>query len=33
MQGATIFFVLIYMSISLLIDITYGFLNPKIRVS
>lgn len=32
-QGAVIFFVLIYVLISLLIDITYGFLNPKIRVS
>ena len=32
-QGATILFVLVYMTISLLIDIAYGLLNPKIRVS
>ena len=32
-QGVAIMFVLIFVIINLLLDITYGFLNPKVRVS
>jgi peptide/nickel transport system permease protein len=32
-QGVAIMFVLIYVAISLILDITYGYLNPRVRVS
>jgi peptide/nickel transport system permease protein len=32
-QGVALMFVLIYVAISLLLDITYGLLNPRVRVS
>jgi peptide/nickel transport system permease protein len=32
-QGVAIMFVLIYVAISLVLDITYGYLNPRVRVS
>ena len=32
-QGVALMFVLIYVTISLLLDITYGLLNPRVRVS
>jgi len=32
-QGVAIMFVLIFVMINLVLDITYGFLNPKVRVS
>ena len=31
-MGVTAVFVLVYMTFSLLVDIVYGFLNPKVRV-
>jgi peptide/nickel transport system permease protein len=32
-QAVTLVFVLVQVTISLLVDISYGFLNPKVRVS
>ena len=32
-QGVTIMFVLIFVVINLLVDISYGYLNPRVRVS
>jgi len=32
-QGVTLMFVLIYVVISLLLDVAYGLLNPRVRVS
>jgi len=32
-QGVTVLFVLMNVTINLLVDITYGYLNPKVRVS
>ena len=33
MQGATLYFTLITVAINLLVDLSYGWLNPKVRVS
>jgi peptide/nickel transport system permease protein len=32
-QGVTIMFVLIYVVVNLLVDISYGYFNPRVRVS
>jgi peptide/nickel transport system permease protein len=32
-QAAAVFFVVLNMTVSLLVDITYGFLNPKVRTA
>jgi len=32
-QGVALVFVLFSMAMSLLVDISYGFLNPKVRVA
>jgi peptide/nickel transport system permease protein len=32
-QGVTVVFVLIYVLVNLLVDLAYGFLNPKVRIS
>jgi len=32
-QGVTVMFVLIYVVINLVVDIVYGYINPKVRVS
>lgn len=32
-QGVTVVFVLIYVAMNLLVDISYGYLNPRVRVS
>jgi ABC-type dipeptide/oligopeptide/nickel transport system permease component len=32
-QGVAIVFVLFQMAMSLLVDISYGYLNPKVRVA
>jgi peptide/nickel transport system permease protein len=32
-QGVTVTFVVIHVALNLLVDISYGFLNPKVRVS
>jgi peptide/nickel transport system permease protein len=32
-QGVTITFVVMHVLLNLLVDISYGFLNPKVRVS
>jgi ABC-type dipeptide/oligopeptide/nickel transport system permease component len=32
-QGVVLFFVISNVTINLLLDITYGFLNPKVRVT
>ncbi len=32
-QGVAVVFVLFQMAMSLLVDISYGYLNPKVRVS
>jgi peptide/nickel transport system permease protein len=32
-MGVTMVFVLVYVTLSLLVDITYGLLNPKVRVT
>ena len=32
-QGVTITFVLIFVFVNLLVDISYGYFNPRVRVS
>jgi peptide/nickel transport system permease protein len=32
-QGVVLVFVLVFVTLSLLVDLTYGFLNPKVRVT
>ena len=32
-QGVVIVFVIIFVALNLLVDIVYGYLNPKIRVT
>jgi len=32
-QGVTITFVLIFVVVNLLVDISYGYFNPRVRVS
>ena len=32
LQGATLYFTLITVAINLLVDLSYGWLNPKVRI-